>query len=983
MADDVNSNNKPINGKAVDPRVDEILRAERRREEASKRAALEKQESRIKLSGILDPDDVEAQRVAIESASQALDVDVNKIESTARNQKTKQILTLGRQSRIEREITHMAQGSEAYMTGSSRQVQMMSSTQRQYQVSGLREKIESGYSDLAGMAARGASHEEILAASGPLSQYKKQAAALERGGKEASLKGLSEDRLIKRAEKIEEQHRESQSNQKIREEARAGGKGDLSKVTQDYDKSIETMTSANVKLKNLLQEEIDAKESSLLSEKERATELNRIGELVSRAKEKLDKASRDVETAGIVKKEVENAPSWFDQKFGPKGKFGPAIQFAKVGLEVAGNAAAGAKELMYSSEMRKGSAKANVIDATNQLYFKSKQAVMQGDVGAALDVMDSVTAARYADEKARGTAIPNFVSGGTSMLGGALGGGMAAGVGSAAAITGMALMGTGIGAPLGAAIIGGSMVLGAVAGGASSSGGFTDSVNGTAGINDRLQAYNTMKSLSSAERAIRTDQMQAYYSHGNMLYRTVQGMGGGGAGLQSQLMDPGVLKSLATSGVSADMAAGLASNFQAAGAFKGEDAVNVIKMAGTAGQKGVLNREQYTGMAAQLMGAGGGAGDLQQTLEFAVAKGMDNSKSISEMVQATMNMSSNLADMGVAATGATSQALMSTVAGLDAVGVDKNLAVRAAQASMYTVNQQMQDRSMTLGNVVETDIIRKAAGGSVNAYGAERIAKMGTSEWAMLNAVRSANSPADRKKAADAFRVYTDRYGITSSVFKGDTDEINEDKVKEYERGSLQILLNKSDVNEKGQHAGQSVMQKIMDAQSGPNKRKLTIKDFSEKERQIFGDELPALIARTQEMSPEEQKAFKKKYQEKADLAGAGGEKTAADASAEIIRLGKEFADTLNESAKPAFEKIEALMTVLNEDFIKNGAQRAKQSGDTGKIVADLSSGAKQFQSIMKETAETVNKLGMKVEVIPGSEKQDMADKQVQTFTRR
>jgi hypothetical protein len=676
------------------------------------------------------------------------------------------------------------------------------------------------------------------------------------------------------------------------------------------------------------------------------------------------------ENAETVKKAVQEAPSLWESKFGSKTKFGKFMRGADAALDIAMDGGAGYKEFAHASEMRKGSATANVIDKTNDLYFKSKQAIMQGDVGAALDVMDSVTAAKYADDQAKHTMLPNFISGAGKAAKGGVGGAVAAGM-----TAGALMVGTGIGVLPGLAVMGLSATVGGIAGMAANSGGLMDSVNGTAGMNDRLEAYNTMKNLSAADRAVKTDQMQAYYSQGNRLYGAVQGIGGGGGlaynaatgkgGLQAQLMDPGVLKDLAKTGISADMAAGLVSNFQSAGTFKGEDAVEVMKMAGTAGQKGKLSRDQYTSMASQLMGAGGGAGDLQKTLEFAVAKGMDSSKSIAEMVQASLSMSSDLADMGVSASGATSTALMATVAGLDVAGVDKNLAVRAAQASMQNVNQQMQDRGMSIGNIVETDAIRKAGGTALNAYGAERIGKMGNSEWAMVNAIRVAKSPEEKKAAADAFRGFTNRYGLTSSFFKGKTDELDEQKVGEYEKGSLGFLLNKADQNEKGQHVGQSVMQKIIDAQSGPNKRTLKLEDFTEKERQSLGDELPALIGRTQKMGAAEFDAFKKKYQDQPDLMGAGGEKTKAEASAEIIKLGKEFADKLTESNATAFGKIDALMDMLKKEYVEQpgGKDRSKESGDTGKIVAELTTGASTFKTIMEETAKRVTALGMKVDL--------------------
>jgi hypothetical protein len=133
MADDVNSNGKPINGKTIDTRVEEILRAESGR--AAKNIAIAGQSRQAKLSNI------QVQRHILEesgedlqgnseyarilnaptAADNAYNARVAEIEQSKRSTQSKQISTLGRRSRVDRDVTHMAQGHEAYIAGTTRE----------------------------------------------------------------------------------------------------------------------------------------------------------------------------------------------------------------------------------------------------------------------------------------------------------------------------------------------------------------------------------------------------------------------------------------------------------------------------------------------------------------------------------------------------------------------------------------------------------------------------------------------------------------------------------------------------------------------------------------------------------------------------------------------------------------------------------------------------------------------------------------------
>lgn len=250
-----------------------------------------------------------------------------------------------------------------------------------------------------------------------------------------------------------------------------------------------------------------------------------------------------------------------------------------------------------------------------------------------------------------------------------------------------------------------------------------DLARGNVGARQVLPTVGAALGLSAQMRAMDSRMMQTVYDQGMTTYNSVSGLGGAG-NIQAKLMNTETLGKMAGVGLTPERAAQLTSGLRAAGAMSAGDATSVIRSAGAAKQRGVLGQEEYVGMAAQLMGAGGGAGDLESIIASATAAGMDNSKSIGELVSGTLALSQGLNAAGVSGTGSTQSMLAKASQGLVAAGVDPNLAANVAASSIQSYNQAQAGQGFTLGNIIERSGLRRM-GANFNNASAFQLNRMG------------------------------------------------------------------------------------------------------------------------------------------------------------------------------------------------------------------------------------------------------------------
>ena len=161
-------------------------------------------------------------------------------------------------------------------------------------------------------------------------------------------------------------------------------------------------------------------------------------------------------------------------------------------------------------------------------------------------------------------------------------------------------------------------------------------------------AYDRYKDMFQALNAIPANQMQANEDQYRRSYKAGIGLGINNK-IENSLINyskNSILRELSSLNVSPERAAMLTSlGGQTVG---GRDlSMSAIKSAAQAERAGVVSAEQYMQMLGGVTDVGGKSGDLYNILKQAVKSGMDDSKSISRMVSATVS----IADKSSTATG--------------------------------------------------------------------------------------------------------------------------------------------------------------------------------------------------------------------------------------------------------------------------------------------------------------------------------------------
>lgn len=198
---------------------------------------------------------------------------------------------------------------------------------------------------------------------------------------------------------------------------------------------------------------------------------------------------------------------------------------------------------------------------------------------------------------------------------------------------------------------------------------------------------------------------------------TSQGMLGGGdrQSLQSLLSDPAIISMIANQGGLSGKdinrlvgigVSGLGKEFTRGGGMGG---INDLVRAGELSRIGYMQSpEQYFQARSMMTTTGGTSDNLEEILKNAVANGMDSSKNIMEMVQATTSLSQRSAALGIASFGGAAEGLGRGIDILRGSGVSTNMAVAAAQRSAEAAENMAASKDLDISNVIETARIRKA-----------------------------------------------------------------------------------------------------------------------------------------------------------------------------------------------------------------------------------------------------------------------------------
>lgn len=428
--------------------------------------------------------------------------------------------------------------------------------------------------------------------------------------------------------------------------------------------------------------------------------------------EKLDKATGALDKQQKIVNEM--------NRQGVTGPGGGGMGWGDVGKVVAlggravAHVARSARVMAVDQQREEMSNKAAFAALGNRIYGRANEAVMGGNMDALLELTggslefarkEGMFAKRFANVAEGAAQVGDVAVGVGNVMQAGIGGAKAGMVAGSAATANAALIAQGTIEATNAAVKVGRLARGGY------------------GAEQALPTTQTALGLSAQMRAMDAKMMQTVYNQGMTTYNSVAGLGGAGD-IQTRLMNTETLGRMQGVGLTPERAAQLTAGLRAAGAMSANDAMAVVQGAGAAKQRGILGQEEFVGMAAQLMGAGGGAGDLESIMAAAVASGMDNSKSISELVSGTLRLSAGLTAAGISGTGSTQNMLAAASQNLIAAGVDPNLAANAAAMSIGNYNQAQSGQAFTLGNIMERSGIRRM-GANFNNASAFQLNRMG------------------------------------------------------------------------------------------------------------------------------------------------------------------------------------------------------------------------------------------------------------------
>lgn len=235
----------------------------------------------------------------------------------------------------------------------------------------------------------------------------------------------------------------------------------------------------------------------------------------------------------------------------------------------------------------------------------------------------------------------------------------------------------------------------------------------TAGLNKipetdvEQQVQAGMSSANAAQTAIPAKILQRVYDQAMAAGDAVMGLGSGAQAEYAALTNQENIDRMANFGVSSTQYAaytGMAAQMVGGS----ESASQVAERAAEIQSRNIMSGQAFIQNAGTLASVGGKTSDLYEIMKTATAAGMDNSKNITQMVQATATLSEDLARSGVSDTGSINSMLGGLVQQLVKSGVDKNMATPLAAEAIQKQSQFFTSQDINYGNVVEAMMIKDA-----------------------------------------------------------------------------------------------------------------------------------------------------------------------------------------------------------------------------------------------------------------------------------
>jgi uncharacterized protein YoxC len=384
-------------------------------------------------------------------------------------------------------------------------------------------------------------------------------------------------------------------------------------------------------------------------------------ETLSKAEKEFEQVTKEYEKQSKIVKEIKSQGG-----IGGQG-VSSAIGVATATLDVA-------KYQFISSNIQQNNLRAGIASATNEQFFDQVGAA-KGDAGALRRM--STGFHDYANRQAMNYA---DISGQIAM-------GMASG-GMIDATSGT----VGVQQLLKGAATGNEFAV--KAGGAIK--GVTYAQKGLYG-EDAMAARASIRALDTATNEVGDASMQKFIDFNMGMGRNLIGAGSRG-GYDSVNRQTGAL---AGYGISPDQAASL---FGQGSAQIGSNFLRnpgMLSAAGKAQSVGIMSAESYLGNVGTLTQAGGGQKDMEAVLANAVARGMDNAKSISAMVGSITSLSSSMAGEGVSNIAGNSQMFMSRLDALQGRGMTDEMAQAMAAKGTANIGALTSDTGLNIFTMQE------------------------------------------------------------------------------------------------------------------------------------------------------------------------------------------------------------------------------------------------------------------------------------------
>ena len=294
---------------------------------------------------------------------------------------------------------------------------------------------------------------------------------------------------------------------------------------------------------------------------------------------------------------------------------------------------------------------------------------------------------------------------------------------------------------------------------------------GSSAIRAGLATRNAARTLAESTNHVNDAINQGYVDFTVQGAYATRGMGRQREGAFGVMQDAGFRMMMAQSGIAGkdlvDLISQTGSEFGASlgGVDSRMNMGSLVTRAANAQQRGYMTAGQYLSNQSALTGVGGSAGQLDKVLKEAVAAGMDSSKNISQMVQATTTLSQNTASVGIGGANFISQSVSAATQSLS--NLDPNMRAGVATNTLAKLQAEQTDTSLNLFTVVDYSR-RRAASPNMTRDSMDILQQ---TEIATLQDIKTSKDP--NKAAANAGLLKALQEAGEGDVLKGIEKETN------------------------------------------------------------------------------------------------------------------------------------------------------------------------------------------------------------------